>query len=104
MKAVQYIREKISAYGMSISEADLLDVKLKAGIDEDDELTQDNSTAVAYGLVWLIPQLLARPKSISEGGVSVSWDTAGLRDFYSLLCKNYGFDDELNDKPKVTFQ
>jgi len=58
---------------------------------------------VAYGLTFIIPQLLARPRSISEGGVSVSWDTKGLRDYYSLLCKQYGIKDELSDKEEVTF-
>lgn len=103
MKAVQYIKDKIGAFGIPVSEADLIDVKLKAGITDEDKVTEDNNVAVAYGLSLLIPQLLARPRSISEGGVSVSWDTKGLRDYYSLLCKLYGFDDMLDDAAKVTF-
>lgn len=103
MKAVAYITEKLSAFGISVSEADLLDVKTAAGITDTDEVTEELMPSIAYGLTLIIPQLLARPKSISEGGVSVSWDTQGLLRYYSLLCKNYGIADELSDKPQVTF-
>ena len=75
MKAIQFISDKVKAFGISVSEADLLDVKLNTGLTDESEVTEDNMSAVALGLTFIIPQLLARPKSISEGGVSVSWDT-----------------------------
>lgn len=103
MKAVQFISDKVKAFGISISEADLVEVKLNTGLTDEDEVTEDIMPTVAYGLAFIIPQLLAHPRSISEGGVSVSWDTKGLRDYYSLLCKQYGIKDELSDKTEVTF-
>ncbi|MBQ6044288.1 MAG: hypothetical protein IJL42_02040 [Bacteroidales bacterium] len=104
VKAIQFISDKVKAFGISVSEADLLDVKLNTGLTDESEVTEDNMSAVALGLTFIIPQLLARPKSISEGGVSVSWDTKGLRDYYSLLCKQYGIEDMLSDEAKVTFR
>lgn len=103
MKAVQFISDKVKAFGISISEADLVEVKLNTGLTDESDVTEDIMPTVAYGLTFIIPQLLARPRSISEGGVSVSWDTKGLRDYYSLLCKQYGITDELSDKAEVTF-
>lgn len=103
MKAVQFISDKVKAFGISISEADLVEVKLNTGLTDESDVTEDIMPTVAYGLTFIIPQLLARPRSISEGGVSVSWDTKGLRDYYSLLCKQYGIKDELSDKAEVTF-
>lgn len=104
MKATQFITQKLGSFGISVSEADLLEVKQRAGLSYDSEATEENMPSIAYGMSILIPQLLARPKSISEGGVSVSWDTKGLRDYYSLLCKLYGITDVLSDEAKVTFQ
>lgn len=103
MKAVQFISDKVKAFGITVSEADLLDVKLNTGLTDESDVTEDNMPTVALGLATLIPQILARPTNISEGGVSVSWDRRGLRDYYSLLCKQYGIADELSDQPKVTF-
>lgn len=107
MTIAEYIKSKVQSFGIPVSEADLLDVMLASGLDEkaDDEVEADNMPAVAYGIYTFIPVLLTRPKSISEGGVSMSWDTNGLRAYYSLLCKMYGFEDILSedDRPKVTF-
>ena len=108
MKIAEYIKEKIQSFGIAMSETDFFDVMLASGLSEksDEEITEDDMSAVAYGIYTFIPVLLTRPKSISEGGVSVSWDIGGLKEYYSLLCKTYGFDDLLadEDKPKVTFR
>ena len=107
MTIAEYIKSKVQSFGIPVSEADLLDVMLASGLDEkaDEEVAAENMPAVAYGIYTFIPVLLTRPKSISEGGVSMSWDTNGLRAYYSLLCKMYGFEDILSedDRPKVTF-
>lgn len=107
MKIAEYIKSKVQSFGIPVSEADLLDVMLASGLGEnaDDEVTEENIPSVAYGIYSFIPVLLTRPKSISEGGVSMSWDMNGLRAYYSLLCKMYGFEDILSDedRPKVKF-
>ena len=103
MTALEFISQKVGAFGITVSEADLLDVKMNTGLTDESEVTEDTMPTVALGLAIIIPQILAHPSNISEGGVSVSWDRRGLLDYYSLLCRQYGIKDELSDKPQVTF-
>lgn len=99
MKVADYIKQKFQTFGIQLSEADLLDISL--GLDV--ELTEDNKTRVNVAIVEFIPNLLLRATSISESGFSMSWNLQGIKDYYSLKCKEYGLVDELSNKPKVTF-
>ena len=74
-----------------MSEADLFDVW--PGTDA--ELTEENKVEVEIAIAGFIPQLLLRPKSISEGGYSVSYDTQAIKDYYAFLCKKYGIENEI---------
>lgn len=77
-------------------------MSLNAKMDVDDEVTADGLDAISVAIARFIPSLLLRATSISESGFSMSWDTKGIKDYYSLLCKQYGLKDELNDnKPKI---
>lgn len=98
----QYVSQQVGKFGISITDADLLEMQLKTGLDADELVTKSNMQSVARGLALVIRRV-ARPKSVSEGGVSVSWDNKGLLDFYARLCKDYGIKDDLNKKPRVTF-
>ena len=103
-----YIQGKFQAFGINLSEADLLEMSLSSGINREDELTQENIGLVSVSMVGFIPSLLLRAtsKSVSENGhsKSQSWDISGIKEYYAFLCKKYGLDDELNtDKPKVRF-
>jgi len=103
MTIKDYITSKFQPFGVNISEADLADIAL-SGIDVDSELTNDNRNAVYLSIVlFIIPQLLLRAKSISESGFSVSFDTKDILQYYAWLCKQLGVKDELNQKPTVTF-
>lgn len=99
MKVADYIKQKFQTFGIQLSEADLLDISL--GLDV--ELTEDNQTRVNVAIVKFIPNLLLRATSISESGFSMSWNLQGIKDYYSLKCKQYGLVDELSNKPKATF-
>lgn len=98
-----YILQKFQTFGISLSEADLLDMSLSSGISGEDEMNQSNIGLVSVAMVKFIPSLLLRATSISENGFSMSWDTKGLKEYYSFLCKKYGLEDTLSDKPKVRF-
>lgn len=79
-------------------------MSLNAKMDVDDEVTADGLDAISVAIARFIPSLLLRATSISESGFSMSWNPQGLKDYYSLLCKQYGLKDELNDnKPKISF-
>lgn len=100
MTVREYISDKFQSFGIQVSEADLLDMSLNAKVSPDDEVTSTGAVSVA--IARFIPSLLLRATSISESGFSMSWNTQGIKDYYSLLCRQYGLKDELNDnKPKI---
>lgn len=104
MTVKDYIRQKFQSFGISVSEADLLDMCLTSKISGEDEMNEDCYDRVSVAIAKFIPSLLLRATSISEGGFSMSWNIQGIKDYYSFLCKKYGLKDELNtDKPKVKF-
>lgn len=77
-------------------------MSLKAKVAIDDDVMSDNVDSISVAIARFIPSLLLRPTSINESGFSMSWNTQGVKDYYSLLCKKYGLKDELNDnKPKI---
>ena len=70
----------------------------------EDEVTADMMDSISVAIARFIPSLLLRATSIGESGFSMSWNIQGIKDYYSLLCRQYGLKDELNDnKPKILF-
>lgn len=97
-----YISGKFQSFGIQVSEADLLDMSLNAKVAIDDDVDADIIDNISVAIARFIPSLLLRATSINESGFSMSWNTQGVKDYYSLLCKKYGLKDELNDnKPKI---
>lgn len=77
-------------------------MSLNAKVAIDDDVMSDNVDSISVAIARFIPSLLLRPTSINESSFSMSWNTKGVKDYYSLLCKKYGLKDELNDnKPKI---
>ena len=104
MTVREYISGKFQSFGIQVSEADLLDMSLNAKKESSDEVNRDAIDAISVAMARFIPSLLLRATSISESGFSMSWNIQGIKDYYSLLCKQYGLKDELNDnKPKIRF-
>lgn len=102
MNIKDYISDKFQSFGIQVSEADLLDMSLNARVNIEDDVDADVIDNISVAIARFIPSLLLRPSSINESGFSMSWNTQGVKDYYSLLCKKYGLKDELNDnKPKI---
>lgn len=102
MSIKEYISSKFQSFGIQVSEADLLDMSLNARVNIEDDVDADVIDNISVAIARFIPSLLLRPTSINESGFSMSWNTQGVKDYYSLLCKKYGLKDELNDnKPKI---
>lgn len=98
----EYISSKFQSFGIQVSEADLLDMSLNARVNIEDDVDADIIDNISVAIARFIPSLLLRATSINESGFSMSWNTQGVKDYYSLLCKKYGLKDELNDnKPKI---
>lgn len=97
----QYITSKFQSFGINLSEADLFDIYLSVDFDED--MTKENRNLV-YKIIAkdIIPHLLNRPKSISENGFSVSYDTDDLLRYHAWLCKEVGIEDTLNKVSKIS--
>ena len=102
MSIKEYISSKFQSFGIQVSEADLLDMSLNARVNIENDVDADVIDNISVAIARFIPSLLLRPSSINESGFSMSWNTQGVKDYYSLLCKKYGLKDELNDnKPKI---
>ena len=103
MTVADYIKGKFQTFGITVSEADLLEISLSSEISGEDEMDQSNIGLVSVAMAKFIPSLLLRATSISENGFSMSWNIQGVNEYYSFLCKKYGLEDTLSDKPKVRF-
>lgn len=104
MTIKEYISGKFQSFGIQVSEADLLDMSFASKIGIDDDIEIDNIGIISVSIAQFIPSLLLRATSIGESGFSMSWNIQGIKDYYSMLCKQYGLKDELNDnKPKIRF-
>ena len=102
MTIKDYITSKFQTFGIQLSEADLIDISLSDNIDSEGEIDPDNKQLVDLAISGLIPQLLLRPKSISESGFSISYDNDALLKYYAWLCKELGIEDNLNEVSKIS--
>ena len=103
MTVNDYISQKFQTFGINLSEADLLEISLSSMISGEDEMGPSNSGLISVSMAEFLPSLLLRATSISENGFSMSWNIQGVKEYYSFLCKKYGLEDILSDKPKVRF-
>ena len=103
MTVKDYITQKCSTFGIQVSDADILDMKIVSGLEDDTSVDGDNMNLINLGFIEFIPQLLLRATSISESGFSMSWNIEGIKSFYSMLCDKYGVEDKLTDRPRINF-
>lgn len=101
-----YITSCFKDFGVAISDANLLEILLPYKLDKNidvETLNEKDIRSMNVGIIRFIPKLLIRATSISESGFSMSWNIQGIKDYYSLMCKQYGLDNELSPNPKVIF-
>lgn len=108
MTVAEHIRDRLSKFGIRLSNADIDVICDNGNLNSYDEYNKSMATKVEYGIALSIPELQAvsQSYSVSENGHSKSEtrNIKGLLNWYSTLCKKYGLEDELNaDKPKVKF-
>lgn len=103
MTVREYIAGKFASFGLTDYDVDI-EATLVALIP-DETISESNIRKAEVAFVKRVPELLLRPSSISELGVSVSYASkADLRAYYALKCKELGLRDELStDKAKVKF-
>jgi hypothetical protein len=97
MTIKEYISQKLPS--ISLTEAQFADVQVDFGLDTNQEYSASNSLAVNKAIVGIIEEQVLAPKlrSVSEGGMSLSWNYEDLGKLYMYLCKKYG----LTPNPEV---
>lgn len=103
MTIKEYITQKFQTFGIELSEADILDISLSNSLNAEQEVGTHNHAPVTVAIVKYVPNLLLRASSFTENKLSMTWDINGLKSFYSMKCGEYGLEDTLSDKPRVTF-
>ena len=89
-----YIKEKFSNWSVSYSDA-MIEVELsRLGLSASDSITSEINTDKFFYNV--IPDLLSVPKSVSEGGYSISYDKDAMTIFYKVLAKRLGLPNNLS--------
>lgn len=98
-----YITSKFQTFGINVSEADLVDMINGTDYTLDNEAVDDAINVANIGMAKFVPQLLLRATSVSESGFSMTWNIQGIKEYYSIMCKRYGLENELSDTPTITF-
>lgn len=88
MRVADYIRERFSSFGVSLTPADMLSIWRGGDVELTDEVWRE----VEVAMVRYVPELLLRPH-VSEGGVSIQWDRDALLAYYRMRCRELGLKD-----------
>lgn len=90
MTIKEYIQMEFSAFG--ITEAQILDVLSSSSFSADDECSYIDLTDRQNLCLDILEAVLFRPRlqSISESGISMSYDYDGIGKWYLYLCKKLG--------------
>lgn len=88
-----YVKEKLSKWGVEYSDA-LIEVELvKTGLSSSDNVSQETNTDEFF--YNLIPDIYLHFDSVSEGGYSESNDRNKMLSYYQMLAKKLGKRDFL---------
>lgn len=101
MTAQAYIDEKLKLWNVEYPKALLVAEMQRVGLGISDEFNEENERKTKLFFYNIIPELLLRPVSFSEGGLSFSYDKSAITAFYNLLCKQLGRDNLLEVKATV---
>lgn len=86
----EYVSQKLQAF--NLTEAVLADFVIASGLSLDDEYTSDIAPTVGKAMAQILAEVILSPRlsNVSESGFSMSWDFAGLGNYYLHLCKRWG--------------
>lgn len=94
MTVGEYIKEQLSAWSVSFSDA-FVEIELaRLGMSASETITGESNTDLFFYNV--IPTILSTPKSVSEGGYSISYDKEAMTIFYKVLSKRLGLPNNLS--------
>ena len=87
-----YIKNKLSIWSVDIS-AEMIDAELER-LQLSSSETMTAETNIDRFFYNVIPDILLMPKSVSEGGYSVSYDASAMKAYYSMIAKRLGLPDQ----------
>lgn len=90
MTIKEYITSKFNS--LQIAETFYADMLIESGLSADAEYDSTNQQSVGLAIISMIEEIALMPKlsSISEGGMSMSWNYADLGKYYLYLCRKWG--------------
>lgn len=91
----EYIDAKLNRFGLELEEVEM--TILLDSVQATDNTKLDSTTLVQAktAIVSIIPELLLLPSKVTEGGMSVERNTAGITAYYTGLCAELGLDNKL---------
>lgn len=103
MTIKEFILAKLSFWGSTYPE-NLIDAAFLAAKVDPAQPYDDKAEKTVFKVFYqLIPDIMVSvPKSMSEGGYSVSYNTEAMTAFYSMICAKLGLPDLITNTPKVT--
>jgi hypothetical protein len=97
MTTKEFIQAKLTQFGYELSEIELTALLIDNNINDLDDY---NSTVAKKAIVSIVPELLIKP-SISEGDLSIKYDSNDIISYYNILCSELGVANKLTPQPKV---
>lgn len=101
MLVKDYVIERFNELGFGLSDETLSAEMGLVGLVDTDIVSEENNLKVYRLLYNVIPFVLLQPKSVKEGGYSITFDKDYLLTYYRFLCKRLGLKNELEVNPTV---
>ncbi|AZA49758.1 hypothetical protein EG346_16915 [Chryseobacterium carnipullorum] len=84
----EYIQEKFSNWSVEYSDGMVAAELARVNLDPSDTITNDiNLDTFFYNI---FPDIILLPKSVSEGGFSISYDKDAITAYYKILASRLG--------------
>lgn len=101
MTIQEYIETKFKFWSVEIP-TDILAVEIEAlGGNPTENYSADKEKLVQSFFYKIIPEILLRPVSVSQGSFSFSYDREAIISYYRFLCKKMNLLNTLEAKPTI---
>lgn len=101
MDSKEFIKVKLDSLNISIPDEVIEDEMESVGIELDSDRSDVEKRKFDLFLYNVVPLVLMRAESVSEGQYSISYSTEALTAFYRMLARRLGLPDTLGDKPEI---
>lgn len=95
MTVKEYFVKRSLIVGIDYADSMIEDFLTLEDIDPEGDVIDRKDLDIIF--LNLVKNLLLRPKSISEGGYSITYDIEGLKRWYAMEARRLGLDDEMSD-------